>query len=106
MGSKVAYQEKHQWMLIFLAASPLFMIAGMRYGIGTDYFSYVNLFRNASRKWDGILEPLYYLFNHLLNIMGLSEQWIFIVCSAIYVFLYLHMYTENRQTQFSAYIYL
>ena len=107
IGSKIVYREKYRWALIVLAALPLFLVAGLRYGIGTDYFSYVDIYRSSSREYSGKIEPLYYLLNHVLNKIGLGEQWIFIACAAIYVFvIYTYAYKESPNPIFSIYLFV
>ena len=52
----------------------LVLFAGLRYNTGYDYFAYDNMFANsASNSWIELnVEPLYYLFNYFLNILGFS----------------------------------
>ena len=107
IGSKSVYQGKHRWVLIVLAALPLFLVAGLRYGIGTDYFSYVGLYRGSYGKWNGKMELLYYLLNHFLINVGLGEQWLFIVCSAIYTLaIFTYVYKESPNPIFSIYLFM
>ena len=71
---------------VFFSAMPLFLVAALRYGIGADYFSYIHIFQLAEI---GIFPKIEFLFNFTnlaIAYVGLSEQWFFIVCAALFCF--------------------
>ena len=60
----------------------LFLPASIRYGIGTDYFAYVDIFNHIDFD-NSYLEPGYTFLNVVLSSNGMDSQWIFIVSSFI-----------------------
>ncbi|MCY9797021.1 EpsG family protein [Citrobacter braakii] len=73
---------------IILILSVFFIIwipASIRYGVGTDYFSYLGIFENV--KLGAITTEFgYYLINFFVYKTGLNEQFIFAISSFIVCF--------------------
>lgn len=71
---------------IFFAIGIPVLIAGIRYSIGTDYFSYIHGFEHIKEglnvRWSGLELGFYYL-NLLLAKMGFNAQTIMFACSLI-----------------------
>ena len=71
---------------IFFAIGITVMIAGIRYSIGTDYFSYIHGFDQIKAgfnvRWAGLEFGFYYL-NLLLAKIGFNAQSIMFACSLI-----------------------
>lgn len=84
-----SYHGGHRLSAVFFSALPLFLIAALRYDVGTDYmFTYVPYFRRLSwGKSLRTMEPLYKLINQIVIWLGGSYQWVFVICAAIFCFL-------------------
>ncbi|MEX6318823.1 EpsG family protein [Providencia huaxiensis] len=61
------------------------MPASIRYGIGTDYFSYLGIFENAKTGYINT-EIGYYFINLIVSSLGLIPQFIFVISSFIIYF--------------------
>lgn len=87
--------EKYKASLIamFPAFVIYFLVAGLQYDVGTDYFSYINIFEDSSRHQFYINrgEYLFAYFNIFLNWLELPAQSVFFAISfiqAVLVFIY------------------
>lgn len=87
--------EKYKASLIamFPAFVLYFLVAGLQYDVGTDYFSYINIFEDASRHQFYINrgEYLFAYLNIFLNWLKLPAQSIFLSISfiqSVFVFVY------------------
>src|SRR5690606_24268939 len=87
--------EKYKASLIaMLPAFVLyFLVAGLQYDVGTDYFSYINIFEDSSRHQFYINrgEYLFAYLNIFLNWLELPAQSVFLAISfiqAVLVFIY------------------
>lgn len=73
----------------FLSFLPAFLVyffvAGMQYGVGTDYFSYVDIYENPSiwNRYYSKKEYLFYWLNVLLNQLSLPTQSLFLAFSLV-----------------------
>ena len=65
------------------------MVAGLQYNVGTDYFSYIDIFQSEEKHWYYFNKGEYLFFglNQFLNWLNLPEQSIFLVISFIQSFL-------------------
>lgn len=93
--SYFALIEKYKASLLVMLPAFLvyFLVAGLQYDVGTDYFSYVNIYENKARHWFYFNrgEYLFFALNQGLNWLRMPSQSIFIVISFIQaslVFLY------------------
>jgi hypothetical protein len=68
----------------FFLFSIYFIPAILRYGIGTDYFSYVKIFANSYKTY--MYEPGFFLINEFCNNYGLSAWWIFTISAFLTYF--------------------
>lgn len=67
-------------------------LAGMRYGIGTDYFSYKRIFENINNGLGSRTEIGYNLINYIIGHMGGNIQTVFFVVSFVTIlFIYLSL---------------
>lgn len=57
----------------------LFIPAAIRYGIGTDFFTYQDIFYSQ----DDNIEPIYLLINKLVYTLNINVQWVFIITAII-----------------------
>ncbi len=78
-----AEEKELRKFFYFLSFLVVWLSAGLRYNVGTDYPNYVYIFEHLSEYQIGILEPWYYLLNLVIAELGLSVQWVFIVTSFI-----------------------
>lgn len=98
--------ERVKYLVAVVSGLPLFILSAFRYGIGTDYFTYVEIFEDyASKGYRAGLEPLYYLLNRFIGVVDVNYQWIFIVCSAIYIlFLYFSIFRDSDSPLMSIFL--
>lgn len=83
--SKDVYIAGFAKILVFLL---LFIPAALRYGIGTDYFSYVRNFNLISHGVVTRLEPGFVAINHLSDFLNLGAQGVFAI-TAFFTYLFL-----------------
>lgn len=69
---------------ILFSALPLFLIAALRYGVGTDYFNYIRVY-----EWikEGVFykEYLYNAINMLVIWLDWNVQWVFVICAFLFL---------------------
>lgn len=70
----------------FYLSFPLFFVAGFRYGVGTDFFSYLTEFRKISSGENSRFEPFYLMINKIVSSLDLPAQFIFLITSFIFCF--------------------
>ena len=105
------FKSKKYVIPTMIAILPFFMISAFRYGIGTDYFSYTEIFNHikttnsltfAFSKW----EPLFVIFNKIIGYFGVKEIWFFIITSFIFLFLiYLTIMRQSISPIMSIYLF-
>ena len=82
-----SYRHGKKLWVIIISALPLFLLSGLRYGIGTDFASYEDIYiQYTSKGQRGKYEPLFYLIGRILSLFKADPQWLFVVCAAIYIF--------------------
>lgn len=97
MHTKSYHSGKKFWAVLF-SALPLFLIAALRYDVGTDYmFTYVPYFRYLS--WGKNLrnmEPIFRWINQFVIFLGGHYQWIFVICAALFcTFVFLQVFRDS-----------
>jgi hypothetical protein len=82
---------------LFLSFLWLFIPAAIRYGIGTDYYSYELIYNRVFYGIETRVEPLWYLVNYIFNnYLGVSFQVLVTFTSFVtYLFLYLSYRVEK-----------
>lgn len=87
---------------------PLFMIAAIRQGIGTDYYTYIEMLElYFSHGFRGKVEPGFFWLNVFIDYFFENPQWLFVVCSAMIVFLIFYYVLESSiNPVFSIYLYI
>ena len=84
-----SYRRGRKTWTVLFTILPLFLIAALRYDVGTDYlYVYVPYFQTLS--WGRELreiEPLFRLLNQMIIWMGGHYQWVFVVCAGIFTLL-------------------
>lgn len=74
-----------KWIGILLAALPMLLVAGLRYDIGTDYYSYGDYYRVIGEGNRTNIDFLYYLINVLFNKLNLQYEHLVFALSAFFV---------------------
>lgn len=76
-----------------------FMVAGLQYNVGTDYFSYIDIFQSEVKHWYYFNKGEYLFFglNQFLNWLSLPAQSIFLVISFIQSFLIFLYFKKIKQ---------
>ena len=97
MHTKSYHSGKKMWAVL-LSALPLFLIAAVRYDVGTDYmFTYVPYFRYLS--WGKQLRdmvPIFHWINQIVLWLGGSYQWVFVICAALFsIFVFVHIFRDS-----------
>lgn len=81
---------------VLFSALPLFLVAALRYGVGTDYFNYVRIYKLAERGIDYKSELVFNIMINLLAGNGFGSQSIFVLLAGIFcVFTYLAIFKES-----------
>lgn len=73
------------YLLLFMA---LFIPAAIRYGVGLDFFNYVDIFNNPE-YYQGQIEIGFYLIVKILSTTGFGYQALFVLCSALTVIFFM-----------------
>lgn len=79
---------------LFIAFLIVFIPSAIRYDIGTDFLSYLNIYNNLDLYTN--IEPGYYLLNWILNQLGAPSQWIYVVTSFIFTYAIFKAYPQSR----------
>lgn len=102
--------EKKYFKIIFtIPFFCLFLISGIRYGVGKDYFgTYVYTFERILNNYSNIrIDPGFYLLNKIVILFGGSFQWIFIITSFIInYFICKSIYDQSKNKMLSLFIYV
>jgi hypothetical protein len=98
----ITSQAKLFHLFAFFSAIPLFCVAAFRYGIGTDYFSYINEFERVIRGEWSYFEPGFWLINKLVACVTTNSVWIFIISAFIFSYFTFHaIYEQSVNPAFS-----
>lgn len=84
----IRFKDNKIWdaVVMTLSGLPLFLLAAFRYGIGTDYFGYSNLFLYlVSGDENRYVEPGYHYLNWFITLFTDNPQWVFAITSLIFV---------------------
>lgn len=102
------YSTKNEKWLLRLLILYLIIIAGIRYGMGVDFFTYQNIFKGINRFQDlKYLEPGFRLIIVFLKTIGFSTQSLFLVFALITLYPLGRAIRKNSYYPlFSLYIYL
>ena len=84
---RVLNQKAIRNIILIISFLTLLIPASLRYGIGTDYFNYENIFIRIS---DGIedveTEPFYWGINSFVALFGGGFQWVVAITSFLFIF--------------------
>lgn len=76
-------------LMLFIAFLIVFLPAALRYNIGTDYWSYVDMFQEIKNGYPSQEEIAWLWLNVFIAKTGLDVQWIFVISSFItYLFIF------------------
>lgn len=97
MHTKSYHSGKKCWAVV-LSSLSLFLIAALRYDVGTDYmFTYVPYFRSLS--WGKNLrgmEPIFKWINQIVLLLGGHYQWVFVISAALFcAFVFVHIFRDS-----------
>jgi hypothetical protein len=87
--AQVAYKKDKKLYKLAITFSflVLFLPAAVRYNIGTDYSNYVDYYHKIQQGIIVPKEPLYILFNQLIDYLDIDFQWFFITISFLTYYL-------------------
>lgn len=100
-------KDKYQVTAIILSATPLILIAGLRYKVGTDYeWIYQKFFENLLiGVVDVHFEIGFYYLNKVIQIFTDDYMWIFMVTSILFIyFSYKGIYKESPDPSMSVFL--
>jgi hypothetical protein len=82
----------------------LILFSGLRYGVGVDYFSYMNHFENIFYGYDSNLEYGIQVIVQLVNYLGGGTQFIFLIFSAFTIIFFANYIKYNTKNNFISWI--
>lgn len=91
-----------KYVYLYIAFLSVFFLSAFRYGLGKDYFNYLDIFLDISKNgkdynYDGRLEIGYLWLNQAIIFFGLSYDYLIIVVSFIFtLFIFLSYPKENK----------
>lgn len=90
--------KTEKFIYILISFSIIFIPAAIRYNIGADYFSYVNIFNEIKFNSDDYNKEIgFYFLNKLLIYLDADVQWLFVITSfIIYSFVYASYPYKNK----------
>lgn len=84
-----------------LVSVPAIIITGFRYGIGSDYFSYQNIFYFS----DNFKEPLFLAFNEIIQFMGGGFYTsVFIISIIFFVLVFWQIFRDSKYPWLSVFL--
>lgn len=78
---------KQGWLCAFVCSLPLFLLSALRYGVGSDYAAYKEMYYIVNSNDTYRYEILYTELNRLVYRLGLSFQWVIVLTSFIFLIL-------------------
>lgn len=107
-SSNKAYHVRVKNILIVLSFIPLLIVSGLRYQVGTDYQSYINIFNQILNTGSTTrTEVGYIILNKLVQIFSENPQSIIIITSLIsYSLVYKTVYDLSPSVAFSLYTFI
>jgi len=82
VDSNKKYSKSATFIVIFIVCMFNALFAGLQYGVGTDYYSYLGMFKNQEyQKFYIKNEYIYYLFYRFIELFDGEPQWIFVLSS-------------------------
>ncbi|ENJ3506834.1 EpsG family protein [Salmonella enterica] len=84
----IGFVNKGKYTVYLMLFMALFIPAALRYGVGLDFFNYVDIFNRPDYYQDNI-EIGFYLIVKSLSILGFGYQYLFVICSALTIFFFI-----------------
>lgn len=81
-GEKI--KRKGNFWISVLASFPLILIAALRYGVGTDYYSYISIVETYRMGVDLNYEFLFESICKLITYLNLNSQWLMAILAIIF----------------------
>lgn len=109
LKNKTTGDRLEKALMVALTCSIPAFFAGVRYGIGTDYFNYVDIFDNIKYGMQVRTEPGYNLINWIVAKMGGNEHVLFFVVSfmtVLFVYLFLDEYKDKISVGLGMFVYM
>ena len=84
-----SFLQRHKWISAIICAFPLMLLSSLRYGIGSDYESYEQIYRliGATMRNAHIYEPVFSYLIMFMNRLGLDFQWFIVFTSVVFLLL-------------------
>jgi len=98
--AELSVRFKHRLVRIYCVVNMILIpsaFAGLRTGIGTDYYNYVVIFKESQNNfWDSRIEKGYLLINRIIAMLGGDEHFMFfVICALTILFVYLALYDRR-----------
>jgi len=99
-----------KYVYLYIAFLSVFFLSAFRYGIGKDYFNYLDIFIDISQNgkdfnYDGRIEIGYLWLNQLISFLGLSYDSLVIVVSFIFTLFIFLSYPKKNKAVFHFFIF-
>lgn len=102
--SEKVRKKSSVFFFLSIAFLIVFLPSAFRYGIGIDYFSYVDIYENI--EYEERVEIGFILLNKLLSFLGLSSDWLFIVSAFITYACFFISYPKKNKTLFHFFLFI
>lgn len=93
--------SKSRWVrffFLFVAFLVIFIPAAIRFEVGTDFVSYINIYENLEKH--EYIDPGYYYLNLFLKNIGANSQWIMVLSAFIVSLLMVFSYPRKSGVVF------
>lgn len=99
-----------KYVYLYIAFLSVFFVSAFRYGLGKDYFNYLDIFLDVSQNgtnysYDGRLEVGYLWLNQFIALLGLDYDYLVIFVSFIFTFFIFLSYPKENKAVFHFFIF-
>lgn len=97
-----------KFSILITSSFILILLAGLRGPIEGDYLAYEDIFRVSNQVYSSDLgiEPLYFFFNKIINLIGLPFQFVIVVVAIISIIpKFIFFYKESLNLGFTIFVY-
>ena len=93
----------HDRKFLFIALMPYFLVAALQYGVGTDYFNYIEIYNTGVdlERFALANEYVFYYIFIFLQEYNIDHQWIFIFSSLINTSLFYFILVSLKRMNFN-----
>lgn len=102
-----SYQLEKRDLSMVAASLPLLLISAVRYGAGTDYYGYINIFNNIKNGGNGgsANEFAFVWMNRLIARLGGDYRWMIVLTSVIFMwFICSQIYKDSPYPDLSIFL--